>query len=237
MPKFRIKYTREGLLVYLSHLDMIRMWQRAFIRANVRLDMSQGHSPRPKLGFGPPSAVGYSSDAEYLDASLQEATSAYQLVADLNEVLPADIRVVHARRVMPREPAVSASIEAIAYRVKLAAHLIDAGGRDAVEVAHEQLDRFSACDEVVIERTRKGRIQRIDLRKTVRDIGVEPDDSGLAVTMLIDLTLGPYPKPEEVLKAVFNISDTLVNDVKVRRVDVQFRSSNQHRPATRESYS
>jgi len=237
MPKFRIKYTVTGLLAYLSHLDMIRLWQRAFVRANVQLEMSKGHSPRPKLGFGPPLAVGHSSDAEYLDASLKEAVGAYRLVADLNDVLPAGIRVVNARRVIPREPAVSASIDAIAYRVKVGVHLLDAAGRDPLEVAHERLDQFAARDDVVIERARKGRIQRIDLRKTVRDIAVVPDEAGMAVTMVIDLTHGSYPKPEEVLKAVFDVSDISVSDVKVRRVDARFRGSNRPRPATRVKYS
>jgi len=229
MPKFRFKYTKNGLLSYLSHLDMIRLWQRAFARANVRIEMSQGYSPRPKLGFGPPLSVGHSSDVEYLDASVRDAAVTSRLAADLNEVLPADIRVVNVRRLLPREAAVSAGIETIVYRVKVATRLI---GSDEGKTAREMVDEFFARDEVVIERERKGRIQQIDLRKTVRDISVVSEHGSTVVTMAIDLTRGAYPKPEEVLRAVFRVVDRLVSDIEIRRVDVQFRPGKSRPPHT-----
>jgi len=188
--------------------------------------MSQGHSPRPKLGFGPPLSVGHSSDAEYLDASVRDAATTSRLAADLNEVLPADIRVVNVRRLLPREAAVSAGIETIVYRVKVATHLI--GADEKGKTAREMLDEFLASDEVVIERERKGRIQQIDLRKTVRDVSVAPDSSSTVMTMAIDLTRGAYPKPEEVLRTVFRVIDTLADDIEIRRVDVRFRSGKLH---------
>jgi len=213
----------------LSHLDMIRLWQRAFARANVRIEMSQGYSPRPKLGFGPPLSVGHSSDVEYLDASVRDAAVTSRLAADLNEVLPADIRVVNVRRLLPREAAVSAGIETIVYRVKVATRLI---GSDEGKTAREMVDEFFARDEVVIERERKGRIQQIDLRKTVRDISVVSEHGSTVVTMAIDLTRGAYPKPEEVLRAVFRVVDRLVSDIEIRRVDVQFRPGKSRPPHT-----
>jgi len=225
MPKFRFKYAKHGLLSYLSHLDMIRLWQRAFARANVRLEMSQGHSPRPKLGFGPPLSVGHSSDVEYLDASVRDAAVTSRLAADLNEVLPADIRVVNVRRLLPREAAVSAGIETIVYRVKVATRLI---GSDEGKTPREMLDEFLARDDVVIERERKGRIQQIDLRRTVRDISVVSENGSTVITMAIDLTRGAYPKPEEVLRAVFRVVNTLVDDIEIRRIDVRFRPGKSH---------
>ena len=223
MPKFRIKYTIGGMLSYLSHLDMIRVWQRAFARAAIPLEMSQGHSPRPKLGFGPPLAVGHSSDAEYLDASVRNATVTSRLAAELNEVLPADVRVVNVRRLLPREAAISAGIDTIVYRVKISADLI--GSDDGVETAQELLDEFFAKDEMVFERERKGRIQQIDLRKTVRDISIDSVGGLTTITMAIDLTHGAYPKPEEVLHSVFKVIDTSAEEIDIRRVDVRFRSS------------
>jgi len=225
MPKFRIKYTRDGLLSYLSHLDIIRLWQRTFARSCIEIEMSQGHSPRPKIGFGPPLAVGHRSDAEYLDANVKGAVSAQQLVSRLNEALPDDIRVVHARRVLPREAAVAACIEAIQYRADVADHLICDGSGDG-ERAQALLEEFEQCEEVTIERFRKGRIQRIDLRKTVRAIELARRDSFVTICILIDLTQGAYPKPEEVLQKVFCIADESVGEIEIRRVDVRFRGEN-----------
>ena len=226
MPKLRIKYTRDGLLSYLSHLDMVRLWQRAFVRANIPIEMSQGHSPRPKLSFGPPLAVGYTSAAEYLDATVKDAVSTRDVVARLNEVLPEDIRVVHARRMMPREAAVSASINAITYQVKVPAELI--GGAGEGGCACELVDEFRATDELVIERVRKGRIQRIDLRVAVRDIAVDFHANLATVTIVIELGRGPYPKPEEVLRAVFRLGAPSLSEVDIHRADVGFRTGGRH---------
>ena len=210
------------MLIYLSHLDTIRVWQRAFARAGIGLEMSQGHSPRPKLGFGPPLAVGHSSDTEYLDASVRDATVTSRLAAELNEVLPEDIRVVNVRRLLPREAAISASIDTIVYRIKLADNLI--GADDGAKSVQELLDEFLAKDEMVFERERKGRIQQIDLRKTVRDISIDSADGLSTIMIAIDLGRGAYPKPEEVLRSVFNVMDTSTEEIEIRRVDIRFRS-------------
>ena len=114
MPKFRVKYTRDGLLSFLSHLDIIRLWQRTFARAEISVEMTQGFSPRPKMAFGPPLSVGHTSEAEYIDVDVNEAISALHLTDRLNDTLPDGVHVVHARRAMPRESAISASIQAAA---------------------------------------------------------------------------------------------------------------------------
>jgi radical SAM-linked protein len=211
------------MLSFVSHLDVIRLWQRALARAEIRVEMSQGFSPRPKLGFGPPLAVGHSSQAEYFDIDVNEAISSQQLIDRLNQTLPEGIHIAHARRILPREPAVSAAIQTFVYQVTLPHRLLGPGVHEAAECAREKLTVFMDTDDVVIERSRKGRIQQIDLHKTITDIVVAQDDSAVSISMTIDLTQGAYPKPEEVLLKVFGIDPANVAQAKIRRMDATFQ--------------
>lgn len=225
MPKFRVKYTREGLLSFLSHLHIIRLWQRAFARAEISVQMTQGYSPRPKLAFGPPLSVGHTSETEYLDVDIDEAISARQLIDRINDTLPEGIRVVHARRARPRESAISASIKAFIYTITVPGRLLGSTIDEAVLRAETRLAHFMDKDELVIERPRKGRIQHIDLRRTATNIVVVRDNSNVSISITIDLTHGASPKPEEVLLNVFGIDGTAAANVRIRRIDAVFRSA------------
>ncbi len=211
------------MLSFLSHLDVIRLWQRALARAKINVEMTQGFSPRPKLGFGPPLSVGHSSRSEYLDADINEAISSQQLAERLNETLPDGIHVLHARRLRPGESSAAAAIQAFVYNVTVPHGLFGATVEASIATAQTRLDEFDRTETHMIERPRKGRIQHIDLRKTVSDIAISRDDPNLLISMTIDLTQGAYPKPEEVLTNIFKIDLKDIATVGIRRTDAKFR--------------
>ena len=95
----RIRFTKEGNAVWISHLDLMRLLQRAFRRAGILLKHSQGYSPHPELSILLPLSVGVSSQCELADFSLDEedahsSSPVEQIPALLNPVLPAGIRVL-----------------------------------------------------------------------------------------------------------------------------------------------
>ena len=49
--RYRIKFAKDGLAVYISHLDLMRTWERALRRAGLRLAFSAGFNPHPKMSF------------------------------------------------------------------------------------------------------------------------------------------------------------------------------------------
>ena len=67
MSRYVLKYTKEGYMRYISHLDTAQLFRRAFSRINVRLKHSEGFNPHPKLSFMQPLSLGYSSTGEYLE--------------------------------------------------------------------------------------------------------------------------------------------------------------------------
>ncbi|MYG90977.1 MAG: DUF2344 domain-containing protein, partial [Chloroflexi bacterium] len=70
--RIHIRFAAEGPLKYVSHLDLMRVWERVFKRARLPLATSHGFSPRPKIALAAPLAVGVTSEAELLDVLLTE---------------------------------------------------------------------------------------------------------------------------------------------------------------------
>ena len=88
----RLLFEKTGDSVWISHLDLMRVFQRAFRRAGLLLKHSQGFTPRAIVSIALPLSVGVESRCELLDYELeQEAPVTPEL---LNQVLPAGIRVL-----------------------------------------------------------------------------------------------------------------------------------------------
>ena len=67
-----VKYTKGEKVKYISHLDFMRLVQRALRRAEIPVAYSKGFNPHPRLSFASALAVGTTSDGEYLDIILEK---------------------------------------------------------------------------------------------------------------------------------------------------------------------
>ena len=94
MPK-RLLFQKQGVAIYISHLDLMRVFQRAFKRAGLNLKHTQGFSPRAMVSIALPLSLGSGSLCEILDFELvgQEELSCEQIKAKLNRALPEGVRV------------------------------------------------------------------------------------------------------------------------------------------------
>lgn len=86
--KYRICYEKGGRLIYVSHLDMQRMFQRMFRRSGLSLMFSQGFNPHTLMTYTPPLPIFASSSAEYLDIELTGSESADEAFARLSAAAP-----------------------------------------------------------------------------------------------------------------------------------------------------
>jgi len=94
MGKLRLIFTKEGRAVYISHLDLLRTFQRVFLRQGLVLRHSQGFHPHPILSFALPLSVGQASDCEILDFETDGETDGSGLPEALNRFMPEGIRAV-----------------------------------------------------------------------------------------------------------------------------------------------
>ena len=93
MPRLLFEKTGNG--VWISHLDLMRLFQRAFKRAGLPLTHTQGFNPRPSVSIALPLSVGVGSHCELLDFDLDgEVVSNAVIKEQLNRALVAGIRVL-----------------------------------------------------------------------------------------------------------------------------------------------
>ncbi len=91
----RAVFEKSGNAVWISHLDLMRLFQRAFKRAGLHLKHTQGFNPRPSVSIALPLSVGVASGCELLDFELEdEGVSCEDIVARLNEALIEGVRVL-----------------------------------------------------------------------------------------------------------------------------------------------
>lgn len=91
----RLLFEKTGKAVWISHLDLMRVFQRAFKRAGLPLTHTQGFNPRPSVSIALPLSVGVSSDCELLDFALMEDTFSFDEIKDrLNACLVEGVKVL-----------------------------------------------------------------------------------------------------------------------------------------------
>ena len=91
----RLLFSKMGEAVWISHLDLMRLFQRAFKRSDLPLTHTQGYNPRPSVSIAMPLSVGVESVCELLDFELEgEYCSCEEIVARLNGALVKDVEVL-----------------------------------------------------------------------------------------------------------------------------------------------
>lgn len=91
----RASFIKEGNAIWISHLDTMRLFQRAFKRSGLFLKHTQGFNPRPSVSIAMPLSVGVESECELLDFELDGQTlSCDEIMQRLNNTLIPGVSVV-----------------------------------------------------------------------------------------------------------------------------------------------
>lgn len=91
----RALFEKTGSAVYISHLDLMRLFQRAFQRGKLPLTHTQGFNPRPSVSIAMPLSLGMESVCELLDFDLEGGEYSGEAIRDtLNRNLIPGVRVL-----------------------------------------------------------------------------------------------------------------------------------------------
>lgn len=89
----RLLFSKTGRARYISHLDLMRTFQRAFQRADLTIKHTEGFNPHPFISILLPLSLGFSSECEVLEFQLLGDTAPEEVPSRLNAVLPEGIKV------------------------------------------------------------------------------------------------------------------------------------------------
>ena len=90
----RLLFSKTGRAKYISHLDLMRTFQRAFARAHIPIKHTEGFHPHPFVSIALPLSVGYSSQCEILEFALMGNTAREEVPDRLTAAMPEGI-VIH----------------------------------------------------------------------------------------------------------------------------------------------
>ena len=195
VQRFRVWFRKGERVRYISHLDVLRAWERAIRRAGLPLSYSQGFTPHPKIAFASPLPLGFLSEAEVMDISLDERVEADEFRARLAPESTEDLAVLNVEEIAISAPPPQAALLWADYN----ADVPELGVDEARGAAREFLLRaeFEWTDE------RKEKVRTYDLRRAVASLDAQPLDGGTRLTMRLQADKEMTARPEQVLAAVF----------------------------------
>lgn len=91
--KIVFEFTKTGKMIYISHLDITRLFLRVLRMAGLKPVYSQGFNPHPKMSMALPLSLGLNSLCELLEFETENEDSIAVAVENINEKLPEGIRV------------------------------------------------------------------------------------------------------------------------------------------------
>ena len=207
MDKLRLRFTKTGRAVYISHLDLMHTMQRAFNRAGYRLKYSEGFNPHPQIAIALPLSVGAASLCEIMDFKLLEEPDTAQLPARLTAVMPEGIRVLEAY-----EP--QRKVAQLKW-LRLSG-VFEYDERDPAEMAAALTDFYAGAPVVITKKTKRG-VGETDIRPGIREIAFTPGDKAVDITTVLSAQ-EPTINPELLSEALRQLRPELAPDfVRVRR--------------------
>lgn len=210
MGKLRLIFVKEGRAVYISHLDLLRTFQRVFLRQGLVLRHSQGFHPHPILSFALPLPVGQASDCEILDFEVEADGEAGSLAQALNQYMSEGIRSISCSA--PVRPV--RELAALRCRIDL---LYDAG---VPAGAAERIEDLLTGESVVIrKRTKHKDMADVEIRPMIHSLAIEEQPGLLRLTAVVSAQ-NPGLNPALLAAAVTKYLPDLAPDfVRIRRLE------------------
>lgn len=172
--RVRMRFSKTGRARYISHLDLIRCFQRAVCRAKLPAAYSEGFHPHMQTSFAATLPLGFTSTAELMDLELSEAVSAEAVMERLNAVLPEGLCIQEAGDGI------------LAFKkLAFARYKITVSSETPAQL-HRALDAFLAQPEIITEkRTKKGSMKTVDLKPMVTAEGAAESPDGLEIRLCL----------------------------------------------------
>ena len=119
MQRLRIRFNRGEEIKFISHLDIMRLWERALHRAQIQLAYSEGFSPHPRLSLAAPLAVGITGEAELMDVFVTRLVSPHWFTASVGQQLPPGIEILGVYQVALTMPSLQSQVRYAEYKVEV----------------------------------------------------------------------------------------------------------------------
>jgi radical SAM-linked protein len=194
--RLRITFAKGEPIKYISHLDLMRTWERALRRAQVPLAYSEGFNPRPKISIAAPLPVGFTGRGEVMDVVLSRRTSPYNLAKRLRPQLPPGLEVLSVEEVYLGLPSLPSQMRCAEYRVVVE-------WAEALAEMEKRVEQVLSAQSLPRRRERKGKVIEYDLHPLIDDLWIEGcQGTACVLGMRLQSDSQATGRPDEVLEAM-----------------------------------
>lgn len=205
----RILFKKVGRAKFISHLDLMRTMQRAFVRAGVPIKHTEGFNPHPYMNFALPLSVGTESVCELMDFELTGQFDMDEIPRRLNESMPQGIEVVECYQGQRKFKEIKwLDIEARLFYDNQVCDI------DALR------DLYGA-ESIVIEKKTKRSTSMVDIRPLISRLEIRGVSEGEAALQARLAAQEPALSPSQLISAIGQLRPPLAPDfASFRRVGV-----------------
>ncbi|MDB9378621.1 TIGR03936 family radical SAM-associated protein, partial [Nodularia sphaerocarpa] len=199
--RVRVWFGKQGTMALVSHLDLMRLFDRVIRRAGLPIAFTGGFHPGPRIAIASALALGATSSGEVVDFELTQLVEVETFRQKLLQELPTDIPVYNVATIDLKAPAANQVIEAADYCITVAA-------LTSVTPAQWQLwiDEIKTRDELWWEKTSKsGKTQLVNLRERLFELDLVESKTSVAESTVVLHYLGSCRhdgvilRPEQIL--------------------------------------
>lgn len=208
----RLRFEKKGNSIWISHLDLMRLFQRAFKRAGYTLTHTQGFNPRPSVSIALPLSVGVESNCELLDFDLEgEYGSFDEIISNMNNALTDGITVFEVYEK-------GRKIGELSYLRSLISLEYDSG---VPNNAKEKILNLLTSPEVLVTKKTKNGIQEQNITPMIHSVKVARETENLVELNIMHCCQNPTLNPMQIPLAIEKYLPELKPDFsKCRRIEV-----------------
>lgn len=224
--RYVIKFSKEGILRYISHLDLLRLFKRSFKRVGIKLQYSQGFNPHPKMSFAQPLSLGYSSTGEYLEFETTTPVPADEILIKINSVMPEGILILSCDELREGGKTLAALTEYADYEISIP---LENGVRENVK---ELIKKYMNQEQIMVlkHQRKSGKDIEIDIKPLISEIdGTILDIDNNIIMLTVKLAAGSNANlsPEMIITSLCNFIKMTYDRAKVfiKRTEIYFQNN------------
>lgn len=195
----RVKFNKKNYLKYISHLDLMRLFQRSFNRANVPIKYSEGFNPHPKFSIGAPLSLGIESEEEYMDIDL-DYMPVEEFIEKMNKVLPKDIQIISGKY-LEKEESLNALIAWAYYEIQF-----EMDDKIDKEELNKIFNNWLSKEKIIITRIGKKKKKKVEKEENIRqfigNIIIKDVNEYVVIDALLRTGSNGNLKPMDFIKAL-----------------------------------
>ncbi len=157
-----IKFSKSEAVKYISHLDMLRLFQRALARSGLKVSYSEGYHPHMLLSFALATPVGVASVCEYAETYFEYPMFCEEIAQRLGSVMPGGCEVLEAFELSEQYPALMSVVSAADYQFFYRP--------ENAEAVSQCLNEISSRPEIIIMKKSKKGFRPADIKPMLHEM-------------------------------------------------------------------